>query len=193
MISAFNRRQVFKSLGHLLLAPFGFLVTWIFFYWAVPSIAAWFIDEKSLPSWLGPTSAWVFVVLLSYSAWQRHASEKAAFELESGMFWTNEPEGGGGAVMQWRVNQWAGSVWLLAGLFISGPLSLFRAVSAWKLRLPNDPKLEDRMEALLQELRTQNKWLAAGLFSGQWKEMTALIRVGAVDFSALKGRVKAAY
>jgi hypothetical protein len=94
-------------------------------------------------------------------------------------------------VVQDRVNQLSSSAWMLGELFLAGPLRLLQALDLWRSCLPIGTDLEQRMTLLLRELRSRNQWVSAESFKDHWEPLSALIRTGHVDFSSIKGRVRA--
>src|SRR5690606_34851710 len=93
--------------------------------------------------------------------------------------------------MQERANRLSSLVWFLTLVFTAGPVRILRMWDLLRSCLPMDPELERRMESLLLDLRSRNQWIDASCFHDRWDEMSALIRTGHVEFSSIKGRVRA--
>ena len=190
LIARHNRKQLLKALLWLVLSPIGFFLAWEFFRWIPGAVAGQW--DREIPEAYALAFAVVMMLMVIFAAWKRHQTQREAFDLATAMLWQSDPVGGGGAMTRYRVNQIAGFAWFVIGIFLSGPLCLFRSISAFRGRLPHDDQLESRMGRLLDELRADDRWLDVGRFDGRFEELFALVRTGDVEFSSIKGRVKAA-
>jgi hypothetical protein len=188
MIRSFNRRQRFKSVGALVSGILAYLIACAFFYFAAGQ-AFRMSGIKPEPWWVPAITA-AILLLISFSGWKKHRSEQES-DFNDGVWWKGGVETVGAAVMQNRVNQLSSSTWLLASIFTAGPVGVLRAIDLWKSCLPLDDDLERRMSLLLRELQSRNQWVAADSFRDHWEPLSALIRSGHVEFSSIKGRVRA--
>ncbi|MCW1887107.1 hypothetical protein OKA04_20380 [Luteolibacter flavescens] len=111
--------------------------------------------------------------------------------MDDAVMWKEGVDSIGAAELRFRVNQLSASTWILSTLFTAGPVRLLVAYDLWRSCLPVDADLERRMALLLRELQSQGKWVAADSFRDHWEPLSALIRTGHVEFSSIKGRVRA--
>jgi hypothetical protein len=188
MIRFFNRRQRLKAVGSLVSGILAYLIACAFFY-----LAAWqafrMSGIKPEPWWVPAITAAV-LLLISFSGWKKYRSGRES-DFNDGVWWKGEADTVGAAVMQNRVNELSSSTWVLASIFTAGPVGFLKAIDLWKSCLPLDPDLERRMSLLLRELQSRNQWVAADSFRDHWEPLSALIRSGHVEFSSIKGRVRA--
>lgn len=188
MIRSFNRRQRFKAVGSFVSGILAYLIAFAFFYF-VAGQAFRMSGVNPAPWWLPAITAAVLLVI-SISGWKKHRSGDET-NFNDAVWWKGGVETMDAAVMQGRVNQLSSSTWFLTSLFTAGPVGVLKAIDLWKSCLPVDPDLERRMSLLLRELRSRNQWIAADSFRDHWEPLSALIRAGHVEFSSLKGRVRA--
>jgi hypothetical protein len=81
---------------------------------------------------------------------------------------------------------------LFAQVFYIGPRLICTGITRIYARLSPDADLEQRMASVLDRMRASTKWLPTETYVDHREEVAALIRLGLVDFSASKGRLKAA-
>jgi hypothetical protein len=188
MIRSFNRRQRFKAAGSLVSGILAYLIACAFFYFVVGQ-AFRMSGVKPEPWWVPAITAAVLLVI-TISGWKQHRSGQDP-DMNDAVMWKGDVETFGAAEMQYRVNQVSSSAWLLSSLFTAGPLGILRACDLWKSCLPVDDDLERRMSLLLRELKSRNQWVSADSFRDHWEPLSALIRTGHVEFSSIKGRLRA--
>ena len=188
MIRSFNRRQRWKAVGSLVSGILAYLIAWLFFRFATAqALKMWGGDVEP---WVLPSIAAAALLVITFSGWKRHRSGREN-DFNDAVWWKGDVETTGAAVMQYRVNELSSSAWFLASLFTAGPVGILKAIDLWKSCLPVDGDLEQRMTSLLRELRSRNQWVAADSFRDHWEPMSALIRTGHVEFSSIKGRLRA--
>ena len=188
MIRPFNRRQRLRAVGSALSGILAYSIACVFFYFV-----AWqafrMSGVKPAPWWVPAITAAV-LLLVTFSGWRQHRSGRES-NVNDAVWWKGGVETMDAAGMQDRVNQLSSSTWFLSSLFTAGPVGILRAIDLWKSCLPVDPDLERRMSLLLRELKSRGKWVAADSFRDHWEPLSALIRTGHVEFSSIKGRVRA--
>lgn len=189
MIRAYNRRQRWSAVISLLIGLFAYAAAAGFF-----ALATWLvlrmIGNGGMP-WLQIAVPLAILLLLTVSGWKRHRSQRAS-DPAGPLLWQSDVRSFTLALTQLRVNQVTSSAWFLSELFFSGPERILRAIDSWRSCLPVDADLEQRMTDLLEELRALGKWQSLDAFLDRWEELSALIRSGHVEFSAVKGRLRAA-
>jgi hypothetical protein len=188
MIRSFNRRQRFKAVGSLVSGFLAYLIAWAFFYFVAGQ--AFRMSGTNPAPWWVPAITAAVLLLITFSGWRKHRSGQES-NFGDAVWWQGEVETLGAAVTQYRVNRMSSSAWFLSVLFTAGPVGFLRAIDLWRSCLPVDHELEQRMTLLLRELRSRNQWVAADSFRDYWEPMSALIRTGHVEFSSIKGRVRA--
>lgn len=188
MIRPFNRRQRLRAVGSLLSGVVAYLIAWAFFRFATGQAMRMSGIEPA--PWLAPAITAAVLLVITISGWMQHRSGRDR-EMGDAVWWKGDVETPGAASMQERVNQMSSSAFFLASLFTAGPVGILRAVDLWTSCLPVSGDLEQRMTLLLRELRSRNQWVAADSFRDHWEAMSALIRTGHVEFSSIKGRVRA--
>ena len=188
MIRSFNRRQRLKAVGSVLTGILAYLIAWAFFRYATGRILMMTGVDSS--PWLAPSITAAVLLVITVSGWRQHRSGQDA-DMSDAVFWKGGVETYGAAEAQYRVNQLSSSAWFLASIFTAGPVGILRACDLWKTCLPVDDDLERRMSLLLRELKSRGQWVAADSFRDHWEPLSALIRTGHVQFSSIKGRVRA--
>jgi len=188
MIRSFNRRQRIRAVGSLVSGVLAYLIACAFFYF-VTWQAFRMSGVKPAPWWIPAITAAV-LLLITFSGWQKHRSGQES-NFNDAVWWKGGVETMDAAVTQYRVNQLSSSTWFLTSLFTAGPVGILRAIDLRRSCLPVDDALERRMSLLLRELQSRNQWVAADSFHDHWEPLSALIRTGHVEFSSIKGRVRA--
>ncbi len=188
MIKSFNRRQRIRAVISVMMGIAAYLLASGFFYLATHQ-ALRMLDPSAGVEWRFGIPAAVLVVI-SLSGWLRHRRDESS-DLSDAVMWKGDVETPGAFVVQDRVNQLSSSAWMLSQLFLAGPLRFLQAVDLWRSCLPVGTDLEQRMTLLLRELKSRNQWVSAESFKDHWEPLSALIRTGHVDFSSIKGRVRA--
>lgn len=188
MIRSFNRRQRIKAVGSLVSGILAYLIGAAFFYF-VAGQAFRMSGTKPEPWWIPAITA-AILLLISFSGWRQHRSGREN-SFEDALWWKGDVGTMDAAVTQLRVNQLSSSTYFLTSLFTAGPVGILRAIDLWKSCLPVDDELERRMSLLLRELQSRNQWVDAASFRDHWEALSALIRTGHVEFSSIKGRVRA--
>ena len=188
MIRSFNRRQRIKAVGSLVSGILAYLIGAAFFYFV-----AWqafrMSGAKPEPWWIPAITA-AILLLITFSGWKKHRSEQEG-SFDDAVWWKSDVGTTDAAVMQYRVNQLSSSTYFLTALFTAGPVGILRAIDLWRSCLPVDEELERRMSLLLRELQSRKQWVDAASFLDHWETLSALIRTGHVEFSSIKGRVRA--
>ncbi|WP_193212695.1 hypothetical protein [Luteolibacter marinus] len=189
MIRSFNRKQRMLAVWNVGTGLIAYGLAWCFFFF-VTGQAIRMLPPGQPPwlSWAVPATA---LVIVTASGWRRFQTGKVEADLSDAVMWKAEVESAGAFVAQYRVNQVSSLAWSLSQLFLAGPLRLLEAVRRWRSCLPEGTDLELRMTGLLRELKSRNQWVDVATFRDHWEAMAALIRTGQVEFSSIKGRVRA--
>jgi hypothetical protein len=188
MIRRFNRRQRIRAVGSFLIGVVAYFLAFGFFHFIAGRAAS--MLPPGIPDRIEITVSASVLTLITLSGWIRHRRNVPA-ELSDAVMWKGEVETPGAGIAQLRINQVSSTAWMLSQLFLAGPLRILQAVDMWRSCLPVGTGLEQRMELLLRELKSRDRWVPVESFKDHWEPMAALIRTGHVDFSSIKGRVKA--
>jgi hypothetical protein len=188
MIRQFNRRQRIRAAGSFLIGVVAYLLAFGFFHFMAGRAVS--MLPPGLPAWFECAVAGFALALISLSGWIRHRRNVPA-DLSDAVMWKGDVETPGACIAQVRINQVSSTAWTLSQLFLAGPLRILQAVDLRRSCLPVGTDLEQRMAFLLRELRSRDRWVPVESFKDHWEPMSALIRTGHVDFSSIKGRVKA--
>jgi len=188
MIRSFNRRQRLKATGSVVTGVLAYLIAWFFFRYVVAQGLR--MSGVDASPWLAPSVTAAVLCVITISGWRQHRSGREP-DMSDAVLWKEGVESFGAAEMQLRVNQVTSSAWVLASLFTAGPVGLLKAFDLWTSCLPADEDLERRMSLLLRDLKSRGQWVSADSFRDHWEPLSALIRTGHVEFSSIKGRVRA--
>ena len=143
-----------------------------------------------LPDWFESAASASILAIITVSGWIRHRRNEAA-DLSDAVMWKGDVDMPGAFVAQDRINQVSATAWMLSQLFLAGPQRILQAFDLWRSCLPVGTDLEQRMLLLLRELRSRNQWVPVESFQQHGEALAALIRTGHVEFSSIKGRLRA--
>ena len=89
------------------------------------------------------------------------------------------------------MNRVTGPAYFLTILFLSAPMQMIKAYEHFQAVIPLDSQLEQRMIQLLAEIQSTNKWQDFNAHPGHERELIFLIKMGKVEYSPQKGRIRA--
>ena len=188
MIRRFNRRQGIRAVGSILIGIVAYLLAFAFFYFVANRAAS--MLPPGLPDWFESAASASILAIITVSGWIRHRRNEAA-DLSDAVMWKGDVDMPGAFVAQDRINQVSATAWMLSQLFLAGPQRILQAFDLWRSCLPVGTDLEQRMLLLLRELRSRNQWVPVESFQQHGEALAALIRTGHVEFSSIKGRLRA--
>lgn len=188
MIRSFNRRQRIRAVLSVLIGIVSYLLAFGFFYFVANRAAS--MLPPGLPGWFESAVSSSVLVIITASGWIRHRRNEEA-DLSDAVMWKGDVDMPGAFVAQVRINQVSSSAWMLSQVFLAGPMRILRAVDLWRSCLPVGTELEQRMLVLLRELKSRNQWVPVEPFQHHGEALAALIRTGHVEFSSIKGRLRA--
>lgn len=190
MIKTFNRQQVLYGCLRAALSLFLFAITYTFFHF----IASLFVEEFELD--VAPK-----VIISIASACVLGVAATGFFRWKNGqghftMAEANIPDNTDTSLLNWHVYQKdltsnATSVYLLTTLFLAAPIQLLKAYDHFQSLIPQDSALETRMLEFLNQLQAINQWQDFNAHPGWERELIFLIKMGRIQYSAQKGRIKA--
>lgn len=172
----------------MLLGIFAYLLAFGFFHFVANRAAS--MLPPGLPWWFERAVSSSVLAIISVAGWIRHRRNEEA-DLSDAVMWKGDVDMPGAFVAQARINQISSSAWILSQLFLAGPLRILQAVDLWRSCLPVGTDLEQRMLVLLRELKARNQWVSVESFRHHGDALAALIRTGHVEFSSIKGRLRA--
>ena len=188
MLRRFNRRQRIRAVGSILIGIVAYLLAFAFFYFVANRAAS--MLPPGLPDWFESAASASILAIITVSGWIRHRRNEAA-DLSDAVMWKGDVDMPGAFVAQDRINQVSATAWMLSQLFLAGPQRILQAFDLWRSCLPVGTDLEQRMLLLLRELRSRNQWVPVESFQQHGEALAALIRTGHVEFSSIKGRLRA--
>ena len=186
MIARFNFKQTILA---LLLVPTGVVcygLAWLFFRYLPIHV----IGQLGFrfPPITGAMIAGVALVVLTISGFRLWLAGGGAYGYHSSAFYHEfDTETASGYMANRELHRVTGTAWFFSQIFLGGPLSLLRAFTLLRSRIPDSPELENRVAGVLQTLRSANRWQSISEYPGQREEIFFLARMGKIDFSAAKG------
>lgn len=81
--------------------------------------------------------------------------------------------------------------YLLTTLFLAGPIQLMQAYDHFQSRIPDEHGLETKLINLLTHLKQIDQWQDFNAHQGHERELIFLIKMGEVDYSPHKGKIRA--
>ncbi len=191
MIASFNQQQTVKGVIASMLGLVALLLTAGFFYGG-----SWFVlrnlgVENRHSVALGIAGGAAFLVMVV--GWIRGKRGRGHYGFgESGLHVQLEPVGGGAVMSNIYAQRVTAPTYVLGQLFLAAPLQFLKAWHCFHSRIPENPVLEEQMKGLLEEIRAKGKWQDMAAYQDRMQELLYLIRLGAVEFSPRKGRIRAA-
>lgn len=190
MIDEYNRKELLLAL----LKAFGSLVCYAiafaFFYWAFLLSAA-LTRPSQLIHW-APWFGAAVLLVITFSGYRTWRNRGGYYGYEQSGMYHRTSAGRIATVYLAGVNahQVTGPAYLLGQLFLSGPLLALRALSHLHNRIPKEPDLEGRLQAVLERLESANKWQGEEDYPDDLREILLLARMRKIDFSAAKGTAR---
>jgi hypothetical protein len=188
VIRRYNTSQIVKGLLRIGLGAVAFWLAFIFFRFA----AEIFFERFGVKGYSPAQVAAVCTVLMGASGlWQWVKGGERSTFTDSVLYDMNWLAHDLDPFRRSIASQVPGLSYALAQVFIAGPLQVLKGVAMLCSLLPVSGDLEARMLRLLEEMRAVSGWQDARKYADHGEELGALIRCGAIEFSATKGRVKA--
>ncbi len=190
MIVRFNRRQTLRAILALVLSVLSLGLAFLFFRFALGSISRSFdLDWEGRTVVVGS----ILIVLLifigglfSYSRSYGH-SELTESDL---LLDSLDSSTGGSHFVGHYARRITGPAYFLSQLFLAGPLQMGKAVSCLRSRIAVSRDLETDLVSTLAFAREKAMWHGVAEYSGREKYLSYLIRMGFVEYSSRKGRVR---
>ncbi|WP_338289613.1 hypothetical protein [Luteolibacter sp. LG18] len=188
MIRRFNQALAFRSLWAFFLSLAGYAMA-AGFVWLFLLLMG---DTLHVQNWWLPAGIVGFWGVVTSSGWRRWRSGLSYYGAVDALGFLDLDESHGGALLvQNRSAQVTGIAYALSQVFLSGPLQALKAVSLLRARLPEDVLTEERLKDLLEGIRAKGSWHSIDTWAGREGDVSALIRMGMVEFSSTKGRLRA--
>ncbi len=189
MIESFNRLQAAKTVGALLLGTATAAITLTFFYWtALVVLSGMGAVNRQLAAW---TCALLALGLVMVVGLMRGTQGRGHYNYaESGLMPGFDESTASGFVANRKTMRLTAPAYLLGQLFLASPLQFLQAKRHWERRLPDEHGLESNLHALLTEIESVGKWHDAQTYDTRMRELLFLVRLGRVEFSPRKGRVR---
>ncbi|HCN30918.1 MAG TPA: hypothetical protein DIT64_19815 [Verrucomicrobiales bacterium] len=186
MISRYNKTQFIKAVLFFLWGMFCCWLAYLFFRYAAAFLCAQFGLATPgyvpvLAGFLGLAAAWV----TGYGRWKTGGGLFSYHE--SALYHDLDGETAGACVADFYAHRVTGPAYMLGQVFMAGPLSILRAWTLLRSRLPVTPGLEKALEDTLAMLQAANKWQGLDEYPANKKEILHLAQMDLIDFSAFKG------
>lgn len=187
MIQRYNREQMLFGVLAIIGGIVILLVTWV--------LVRGICDFMTILSTKSPRAIASLVmsalIVLGFRYWWVRG-ERYAILKDADFRASLDPDYQGASRTEQDENLVSGFGDLFAQIFYIGQRLICNGITRIYARLIPDPDLEQRMTSTLQRMRVSTKWLSTESYTDHREEVAALIRLGLVDFSASKGRLKAA-
>lgn len=175
----------------LLLSILAYALTAAFFYYGFNLVASSF--DLDVPEWSYPAFAAAMVIIVTIVGVIRHRQGMGHIGYDQiDPFAGKELCGGASHYVAYETMRFTGPAYVILGMALAGPFRMCAAISRFRSILPGDPGLERNLTELLDEVRRVDRWQDLSDYTHRSEEMTMLIRMGKVDFSPRKGRLRAA-
>lgn len=188
VIRRYNTSQIVKGLLRIGLGVVAFWLAFVFFRFAAERLLEWLGVKGYSPAQIAAVCT-VLLGLTGFRQWVK-GGEGSTFT-ESVLYDMNWLAHDLDPFRSSIVSQVPGLAYALSQVFMAGPLQVLKGVAMLRSLLPASGDLEARMLRLLEEMRAVSGWQDARKYADHGEELGALIRCGAIEFSATKGRVKA--
>ena len=192
MIAEFNRRQTVRAVVAIFVGLIAMGLTYFFFLVATKFILDGF--GLALPEWsvFAIVSGATLVVVVSgvavHACGEGHTSIEDS-DLSLGVL---DFSRGGSQLVGHYARRVTGPAYMLSQTFLVAPLQFGRAHDLLKSRLPAGPSDELDVKSTLQFAREQGGWHDIAIYRGREQGVSRLIRMGQLEYSGRRGRVKVA-
>jgi hypothetical protein len=188
MIRRFNFKQNLRAIIAFASSIFAYGIAALFVGWVL-----WLLEGSlKVQSWWWPVGVFGFWCAMTWSGWQRWKAGLGHYGADESLGYLNLDESNAGA---WEVQNKAASLtgcaYVLSQIFLAGPLQALKAGYLLRSRLPTDALTEQRLMELLERVRAKGSWHGIENWVGSENDISALIRLGLVEFSSTKGRIRA--
>jgi len=190
VIAAYNRSQVLKALGLMLLSILCYAIAWLFFEIGLVMIFGGFRLPTTWIPWL--TIALMGIITWTgYRQWQNGGGFKSY--VESSLFHDLGEDSGSAVWADHYARRVTGPAYIVSQICLGGPLFLLKAWKHFQQRLVEETGLNERLQEVLAILRKANKWQSIDEYPQHRREILMLAQMKQIDFSAFKGtpRIKA--
>ena len=191
VIERFNRLHVVKAVVAMICSVLALICTVAFFYWG-PLFVMYNlgVENRSQYAWGCAALGTLIVLMVGYRRW-KGGQGYYGFE-DSGIHVQLEPVSGGTFMTQIYAQRITTPAYLFGQLFLAAPMQALKAKQLIAGRVPVEHGLEEPLTLLLEEMQYVGKWQDATVYEDRWTELRYLIHMGKVEYSAKKGRVRAA-
>lgn len=164
------------------------LFTFTFFYIAFFFILKTYGFAHPVSLIIGMASCALLVVCIT--GFRNHQSGFGTYSYhESELFLNLDTSTGGGNAMDRYATQVTGPAYMLSQIFLSAPLQCLKGLDRLRSLIRDDPKLDQGLRILLEEINTNGKWHPIKNYQDRPEEISYLIQMHAVQFSPRKGLV----
>ncbi|GEP40802.1 hypothetical protein [Brevifollis gellanilyticus] len=190
MIAAYNRAQILKAIGLIVLSIVCYGIAWLFFAYGLAIIFHMLSLSGAWLSWVAP-AAMLVITWSGYRQWQKGDGFKSY--VESSLFHDLGDDSGSAVWTDIYAHRVTGPAYVISQICLGGPLFLLKAWKHLQQRLTAESGLETRLQQVLTTLRTANKWQSIDEYPSDRREILMLAQMKQIDFSAHKGtpRIKA--
>jgi hypothetical protein len=189
MVRSFNQRQVILGCVNILMSGIACVAAFVFFRTVIWKVTGAFHIglEGSLQLLLACSLVGVIFVAGIFQ-WRRGEGHEsyADSSLNVQLEWVS----GGAFMMERYAQRVTAPAHVLSQLFLAGPLQLMKGITRFRSLLPVDSQFEARLSEMLEEIRHRKTWHSIDGYVGREKELSALIRMDAVEYSPRKGTVR---
>ena len=149
-------------------------------------------DQWSERHWWLPVGIVGFWSVLTTSGWHRWRAGLGVYgPADSLAFFDFNEDQAAAWLVQNPIARLTGPGNLLGRMFLAGPLQALKAAALLRARLPDDVATELRLKDLLENVRAKGSWHAVDTWAGREEDISSLIRLGKLEFSAQRGRLRA--
>jgi hypothetical protein len=189
MVRRFNQRQVFFGVVNLFMSLVASAVAFLFFWFVLSRVVHAFHLGMPEPMQLLSAGGLVGVVMAAgILQWRRgeghesYADSSVNVQLE----WVS----GGAYAVERYAQRVTAPAYVLTQIFLGGPLQLMKGISRFRSLITSDPQFETRLVEMLEEIRLRKTWHPIAAYAGREKELSALVRMDAVEYSVRKGTLR---
>lgn len=186
MIRRYNRSQTIKAILLVIAGLFCCWLAYLFFRYIPAFIISRFGYPLSAPVAIGIGILGLAVgCFTGYQAWKARGGLFSYHE--SGLYHDLGGHTAGAEVVDFYAHRVTAPAYVLAQIFMAGPIFLLKAWTLLRSRITDSADLESRLETTLSMLQAANKWQGLNEYPNAKTEILYLAQIGLIDFSAHKG------
>lgn len=189
MIAAYNKKQTYLGSLSLLASVLILLCSCAFFYFAFLFMLTTFELATTNSKLISAGLMIAVMIALIFNASIAHQAGIGNYSYqESDLFMGLDYSDPGTSSLNQAIVV-SGFSHLVTQALLLGPLLWIQGRKRLNSMIPDDPILEQNLQALLDEINSTGKWLALKPFQDRSREITYLIQMRAIDFSPRKALV----